>query len=209
MTFDNAFKKALQELPAKEKDKLILRLLKKDLNLANQLYFELVNTDSVEDKRNDIQKYIQKRMTYVNEHFFSMGYLLLDVRDASGIITEHVNITKDKYGEIELNCYLLYQVLLLNKQHFGTQSYQSSYTMCIYVIARIYKILTLIQKQHKDLHLEFKDNVVQIGKMVSDIPYLMKTAINNALDINWLLSFNIPNHLEALVKDLRAKGFLK
>lgn len=29
MTFDNAFKKALEALPAKEKDKLILRLLKK------------------------------------------------------------------------------------------------------------------------------------------------------------------------------------
>lgn len=209
MTFDNAFKKALQELPAKEKDKLILRLLKKDLNLANQLYFELVNTDSVEDTRNEVKVHIQKGMLIASERFFSMGYLLMDVRDMSGVINEHTNITKDKYGEIELNCYLLYQVLLLNKQHFGTQTYQSSYTMCIYVIARIYKILTLIKKQHEDLHLEFKDSVVQIGRMVGDIPYLMKTAINNGLDINWLLSFNIPNNLEALVKDLRGKGFLK
>lgn len=179
------------------------------MNLANRLRFELVDTDSVEDKRKDVQTYIRKRMVLVSQRFFSMGYLLLDVRDMSGVITEHVTITKDKSGEIELNCYLLCQVLLLNKQHFGTQTYQSSYTMCIYVIARIYKILTLIKKQHEDLHLEFKDSVVQIGRMVGDIPYLMKTAINNGLDINWLLSFNIPNNLEALVKDLRGKGFLK
>ncbi len=209
MIFDDALKKALQALPAKEKDKLILRLLKKDLNLANQLYFELVNTDSIEDKRNEVYTHIQKRMAVVSERFFSMGYLLMDVRDASGIITEHVKITKDKHGDIELNCYLLYQVLLLNEQHFGTQSYQSSYTMCIYIIARIYKILILIKKQHEDLHLEFKDSVVQIGRMVGDIPYLMKTAINNGLDVNWLLSFKIPDNIETHVKDLRANGFLK
>jgi hypothetical protein len=209
MTFDEAFKKALQALPAKEKDKLILKLLKKDLNVANQLYFELVNTDTVEDKRNEVQTYIQKRMASVSEQFFSMGHLLMDVRDASGVINEHVNITKDKYGEIDLNCYLLYQVLLLNKQRFGTQTYQSSYTMCIYIIARIYKILTLIKKQHEDLHLEFKDSVVQLGNMLSDIPYLMKTAIYNGLDVNWLIGFKIPDDLETHVKDLRANGFLK
>jgi hypothetical protein len=209
MTFDESFKKALQALPAKEKDKLILKLLKKDLNVANQLYFELVNTDTVEDKRNEVQTYIQKRMASVSERFFSMGHLLMDVRDASGVINEHVNITKDKYGEIDLNCYLLYQVLLLNKLRFGTQSYQSSYTMCIYIIARIYKILTLIKKQHEDLHLEFKDSVVQLGNMLSDIPYLMKTAIYNGLDVNWLIGFKIPDDLEAHVKDLRANGFLK
>ncbi len=209
MTFDESFKKALQALPAKEKDKLILKLLKKDLNVANQLYFELVNTDTVEDKRNEVQTYIQKRMASVSERFFSMGHLLMDVRDASGVINEHLNITKDKYGEIDLNCYLLYQVLLLNKLRFGTQSYQSSYTMCIYIIARIYKILTLIKKQHEDLHLEFKDSVVQLGKMLSDIPYLMKTAIYNGLDVNWLIRFKIPDDLEAHVKDLRANGFLK
>ena len=51
MTFDPEFKKALQLLPEKEKDKLILRLLKRDLQLANRLQFELVETDSVQDKR--------------------------------------------------------------------------------------------------------------------------------------------------------------
>ena len=69
MTFDDAFKKALQQLPNNEKDKLILKLLKKDLNLANRLHFELVNTDTVEDKRNEVRIYIQKRMALVSERF--------------------------------------------------------------------------------------------------------------------------------------------
>ena len=48
--FENDFKKAIQNLPSQEKDKLILRLLKWDLALANRLYFELVDTDTAEDK---------------------------------------------------------------------------------------------------------------------------------------------------------------
>ena len=55
MTFDPEFKKALQLLPDSEKDKLILRLLKRDLNLANKLRFELVDTESVQDKREQLK----------------------------------------------------------------------------------------------------------------------------------------------------------
>ena len=40
---DIEFKKALQELPEKEKDKLILRLLRRDMDLAGKLFFELVD----------------------------------------------------------------------------------------------------------------------------------------------------------------------
>ncbi|WP_282454602.1 hypothetical protein [Flavobacterium pygoscelis] len=42
--FSKEFKKALQELPSAEKDKLIFRLLKIGLDLTNRLYFELVDT---------------------------------------------------------------------------------------------------------------------------------------------------------------------
>lgn len=49
---DIDFKKALQELPEKEKDKLILRLLRRDLDLAEKLYFELVDTDTIFRGRN-------------------------------------------------------------------------------------------------------------------------------------------------------------
>ena len=44
--FDKEFKTAIENLPSTEKDKLIFRLLKKDLDLVNRLYFELVDTES-------------------------------------------------------------------------------------------------------------------------------------------------------------------
>jgi len=58
MTFEPEFKKALHLLSDADKDKLILRLLKHDLNLANQLLFELVATDSVEDRREKLKERI-------------------------------------------------------------------------------------------------------------------------------------------------------
>lgn len=48
MKFDPEFKKALSQLPSGEKDKLILRLLKHDLTLANRLAFELLSADSAQ-----------------------------------------------------------------------------------------------------------------------------------------------------------------
>ena len=95
--FDKEFKKALQNLPSEEKDKLILRLLKKDLVLANQLLFQLVDTDTVEQKRtyieNELTRYLKKSM----ERYYSLGIFLMDIRFASGKINDHVSITKDKF----------------------------------------------------------------------------------------------------------------
>ncbi len=209
MTFDKEFKIALQNLPSSEKDKLILRLLKKDLDLANRLLFELVSTDSVEDRRSKIEHEITigiKRMTH---NFYSMGYLLVDMRDLSGSISEHVRITKDKVGEISLNLQMLNGVLELNNQKIINAGSSNSHKICIYVIARAFKILMLINSLHEDYILEFRDDLEKLGKLISDNPLLMKTAIHNGLDINWLLQCEIPSNINNIHKELRSNGFLK
>ena len=62
--FSKEFKQALQNMPNDEKDKLILRLLKKDLVLADQLLFQLADSETVEQKReiisNEIAIYITR-----------------------------------------------------------------------------------------------------------------------------------------------------
>ena len=98
--FNKEFKTAIHNLSDLEKDKLILRLLRKDLALANRLYFELVDTETVEQKREQLAKIISKKIKHANERFYSVGYLLMDIRYISGDINEHVKITKDKFGEI-------------------------------------------------------------------------------------------------------------
>ena len=209
MAFDPEFKKALQLLPDSEKDKLILRLLKRDLNLANKLRFELVDTESVQDKREQLKNRIIRRIQLATDRYYSVGYLLMDIRDISGEINQHVPITKDKFGEISLNCLMLKQMLELNNERIGTEKYGKAYTLCIYIIARIFKILMLIQKQHEDLHLEFNDDLATLGKLIGNNHHLMKTAILNGLDVNWLIEFNIPNNIADIYKTLRENGLLK
>ena len=209
MAFDPEFKKALQLLPDSEKDKLILRLLKRDLNLANKLRFELVDTESVQDKREQLKNNIIRRIQLATDRYYSVGYLLMDIRDISGEINQHVAITKDKFGEISLNCLMLQQMLELNNERIGAEKYGKAYNLCIYIIARIFKILMLIQKQHEDLHLEFNDDIATLGKLIGNNHHLMKTAILNGLDVNWLIEFNIPNNIADIYKTLRENGRLK
>jgi hypothetical protein len=209
MNIDSDFKAALQSLSTAEKDKLILRLLKKDVTLANKLRFELVDTASAEDKREELLQEIEDVVERIFKHNISPGHSLMRLRDLSGQITQHVAVTKDKVGEIYLNSKILCQMLQQNNERFSNESYSKTYTLYIYVVARMFKILMLIQKQHEDLHLDFKEDIVTIGQLIVNNHNIMKVAINNGLDVNWLIGFNIPNNIESIYKNLRGQGFLR
>jgi len=209
MRFEKDFKIAISHLPSKEKDKLILRLLKRDLVLANRLYFELLSTDTVDKRRNVIEKKIINSVTRASEHFYSAGYLMMDMRYLSGEITEHVKITKDKYGDASLNLLLLNEVLRLNNKIIESSARGKVYKLCLYIIAKAFKILILIDSLHSDFRMEFTEQLVTLGKLISENNYLMQTAIKNGFDINWLLSTNIPENIKQIHKDIRSQGFLK
>jgi hypothetical protein len=207
--FSKELKKAIQELPSAEKDKLIFRLLRRDLDLANRLHFELVDVETVEDKRSAFEKKMLTKITAYSDRFYSVGYLLQDTRFLSGEISYHVKITKDKFGEISLNLKMLIAVLKLNNDKIQKQTYLKAYTLCIYVIARAFKILLLIKAIDEDYFIDFKEDLTVLGFLIGDNPMLMRTAINNGLDVNWLLSGAIPEDIVAMHKEIRANGFLK
>ena len=209
MQFSKEFKEAIHNLSDVEKDKLIFRLLKKDLVLANQLLFQLVDTDTVEQKRDFVEKELSRYLNESFEKFYSLGYFLMDMRFASGKINDHVSITKDKWGEIKLNLLLLIESVQLATFKIINSKPSESYTTCIYIIARAFKILLLIKAQHEDIHLDFKEDLKKLGILISNNPNLMKIAMYNGLDVNWLLHFEIPNDIVAIHKEIRANGFLK
>jgi len=209
MTFDKEFKEAIAHLPEREKDKLILRLLKKDLMLANRLHFELVNTSSVEQQRQEMETRVIKRARQISERFYSIGYLNMDVRYLSGEITEHVKITKDKFGEVSLNLLLLEEIVKLNRDNILKLTPGKSRKFCVAIIARIFKVMLLINKLHDDYMLEFEDQLKELGKLMGNNDYLMRAAIYNGLDVNWLLNAEIPENINEIHKDLRSKGYLK
>lgn len=209
MTFPKEFKEAIQNLSSAEKDKLIFRLLKHDLNLANQLLFQLVDTRSVEERRGIMQKEISKAVIRMSDRFYSLGYLLMDVRYLSGDISQHVRITKDKFGEASLNIQMLNEVLKINKTRLQNAKPNDIHKINLYVIARAFKILLLINALHDDYLMEFKENLKELGTCISQNSSLMKTALNNGLDVNWLLEGEIPTNINTIHKELRSNGYLK
>ncbi|AFL83339.1 MULTISPECIES: hypothetical protein [Belliella] len=209
MSFSKEFKEAISNLPDKEKDKLLFRLLRKDMKLANRLYFELISDYSVEEEREKVREALGKQIQSISNDHYSIGYLSMDVRSLSGIINEHVSTTKDKIGEIELNIFLLIEVLSKNKDRIFRSHPSKAQKFSTAVVARVFKILLLINKLHPDFRLEFKDELAELGNIIGDNPYIMKMAIFNGLDVNWLTSRDIPEDIEEIYKDLRSRGYLR
>ena len=209
MILPKELKEAITHLSSTEKDKLIFRLLKKDLALANRLLFELVSTETVEEKRKKIQKSLVFQIDRSVEQFYSPGYLSMDVRYMSGMITEHVQITKDKFGDPYLNLLILNGIIpKLNKQ---LQTYKPIKANKFYVpaLARIFKILMNVSKFHEDEQYEFRDELNKLGGSIIENQDFMKAAINNGLDINWLLNAEIPENIVEIHKNIRALGLLR
>lgn len=209
MTLPKELKEAISKLSSADKDKLIFRLLKKDLVLANQLLFELVSDENVEDKRKQVKELLTKRIELATIHFHSTGYLNMDVREMSGIITEHVKITKDKYGEAYLNLWMITEVLERNKEKILSASIGKTEKFCVAVIARAFKILVLIKKLHEDYRVEFEDDLMKLGGLIGENKYLMKFAIYNGFDVSWLINAEIPENIEQIHKDIRDRGYLR
>jgi len=208
MIFPKEFKEAISNLPSAEKDKLIFRLLKNDLALANQLHFKLVSDHTVEELREKVKAQLNILIERATNKYYSPGYLNMDIRDMSGRINEHVNITKDKYGEISLNLYMITRILEENRKNILTVSWGKAEKLCTAVVSRAFKILLLIKKMHEDYFTEFEDDLKKLGELIANNNYLMKAAIYNGLNINWLLSGNIPDNIQQIHKELKGKGYL-
>ena len=206
---DIEFKKALQELPEKEKDKLIFRLLRRDMDLAEKLHFELVDTDSIEDKRRNMETIISNDIKRFSENFHSLDYIAIEMRRISGKISHHVKITKDKFGEISLNLQMLNEVIEQNAFSLTHSKPQKSIKFYNYVIVRAFKILLLINLLHEDFLLDFKEDLKKLGANISSNKMLLKTASYNILDINCILEVEIPENILQIHKEIKAAGFLK
>jgi hypothetical protein len=209
MKFDQDFKDAIGRLTDKEKDKLILRLLKKDINLANQLYFQLLETRSLEQLRTEIELIAIRKITSGSIYFYSPGVLMMYLREISGTISEHVSTTKDKYGDPYLNCIMLINALQKNKEQLINSKLKDTNKLYTYIVARIFKILTQVITLHEDLQYDFNVLFEELLQEINQIPELIKMTIYHGLNLNWMINLSIPKDISAIQKNLRQQGYLK
>lgn len=208
MKFDKNFKEAIIRLPQAEKDKLLLRLLKKDLDLCNRLAFELLDTRTTDELQQEMEEELKNNIKKYATNFYSPGYFMMDLRHFSGLITKHVKITKDKMGDPYLNLILLTEALTYSNKRLSNTTAGASRKLCIYIVSKAFKILIGINKLDEDYFIEFRDNLIKLGKLFSENKHLMRTAIQNGFDIGWLLNSEIPEDIENIHKEIRKQGFL-
>ena len=154
MEYSKEFKQALSEFSSIEKDRLIFRLLKKDKLLSKKLYFELIDQETTDDKRNAMEEVIKERISAASKYISNPKYFLTLIRKLSAEITEHVKITTDKFGDVSLNLLLINQVLEYHEK-LNRERFDSVYKLHMYLINKVLKALILIKKLDEDYWMEF------------------------------------------------------
>lgn len=208
MEYSKEFKQALSEFSSIEKDRLIFRLLKKDKLLSKKLYFEIIDPETTDQKRDQMEENVTEKLASAARYIGNPKYYLSTIRTISAEITEHVKVTTDKFGEVYLNLFLVDQILE-NNDSFAQQRFDNVYKLYIYLINKIVRALLLIKKIDEDYWMEFDEILGKIDDKVHENRYLEKLFINNGIDFNWLQSENHPENLDLIIKNIKSQGFLR
>jgi|GEM_PF-130766 len=208
MKFNKEFKDTVLGLSQTEKDKLLLRLLKKDKVLSKELYFQLIDTDSVDDHQLEMERYIKEKVAYFATKRYTANYLIKRMRSVSNDISNHVKVTKDKLGDSYLNLLLLVEVLELFNSKLEKTTPGLARKLCIFYLTKTFKILIGITKLHEDYHLEHRENLERLGELFSKNKHLMRTANQNGFDLEWLITTEIPVDIEERYKQIKGAGYL-
>ncbi|REC62650.1 deoxyuridine 5'-triphosphate nucleotidohydrolase [Chryseobacterium pennae] len=208
MEYSKEFKAALSAFTGTEKDKLIFRLLRKDKLLSKKLYFELIDPETTDDKRNAKEADVEEKIILASKYIGNAKYFLTIIRKLSAEITEHVKITTDKFGEVSLNLLMIDKVLDYNND-LSRQRFDNVYKLYLYIINKLFKSLILIKKLDEDYWMEFDELLRSIYQKILENNYLQKLCINNGLDLNWFESDNIPENIDQIMKEIKSQGFLR
>lgn len=184
---EKELKEAIIDMPQKEKDRLLLRLIAKDLHLANQLHFKLLEGEgATQERKEEVKSYINQRAKFYPQHYYSPGYLMMEMRDCSGMINEYRSITKDKVGEIELQLDMLVSLLKPNIKKLEDAPSHKKAKLIPYVIKRAGKISNLLEKLHEDYYMEFAKDLKQLGELVERLDPDLKMARAHQVDLQLL-----------------------
>ncbi|MBP6385754.1 MAG: hypothetical protein KA313_08745 [Pseudarcicella sp.] len=155
-------KASILEIPQKEKDKLLLRLLAKDELLCEKLRFEYLEEKStLEFRREELRKectdWINRlvREKHLNKNYFAFKCI-------NSNLATYIKITKDNYGEIDIMTDCLMIFFEKNKAIINDHNYYNSYDFYNYLCTKLIQILKKIEKLHPDIQLDFHVKINQL-----------------------------------------------
>lgn len=176
---DQELKEAVLNLPSKEKDKLLVRLINKDKMLLKQLHYELLEDETdLEDRIFDLKKSLESLFEINNNktknlpQYSNYKSLNSTFRQASGMINEHEKITKDKFSVVECRLLILQEAFDRYPSLFGPSALSPAFKLHNYISARIKNVVKIFDALHEDFQFDLKDQM----------DYVLEFAHNHKLD---------------------------
>lgn len=159
-------KTAIIDLPVKEKDKLLLRLVAKDKVLTEHLHFKLLEDESdLEDRKEAIKNNIEGQLAELKK--LNAKEALVKVRKMITLVNHFYKVTKDPIGEVELKIFVLNVIPLEYKKSFlGYRDF--GFLFASFYIKTTQVTINKFKKLHEDLQFDLTENLNQLlGKIYS------------------------------------------
>lgn len=163
---DPELKEAVLNLPQKEKDKLLVRLVGKDKMLMKQLHFRLLEDEiDLEERIVKLKEqleflFMESRSSVKNlpvyGHYKALQAL---IRLANGMVNEHEKITKDKFSELECRLYIIQVSFRQYPRLFEKSAVHSACKLHDYVKTRINMLNNKFDKLHEDLQFDLQEQL--------------------------------------------------
>ena len=157
---DDHLKAAIIRMPVAEKDKLLLRLVTKDDKLVQRLVFELMEGGETRDERAaTLKQKIEEDLHNAVNYELTPGFLLMYLRNWNARITEHVQATKDRSGEVALTVFMLAEAFRVHREMLDSFPDRRSDTLAPYIVKRLKTIVGKAEKLHEDYFIEFRSDM--------------------------------------------------
>ena len=150
-------KTAITDLPVKEKDKLLLRLVAKDKLLTEHLHFKLLeNETDLEERKEKLKAEVNDQLPELKK--LAMKEALVKVRKMITLVNHFYKVTKDAPGEVELKLYVLGAIPLEYKRNvFGYRDF--AYLFAAFYLKTVMVTLNKFKKLHEDLQFDLSADV--------------------------------------------------
>jgi len=150
-------KSAITDLPIKEKDRLLLRLVAKDKVLTEHLHYKLLETEiDLEERKENIKADVTEQIADLKK--LNAKEALVKVRKMITSVNHFYKVTKDPIGEVELKIFILQIVPFeYRKSIFGYRDYMILFSS--FYIKTVSVTINKYKKLHEDLQFDLSEDL--------------------------------------------------
>ncbi|KQS35194.1 hypothetical protein [Pedobacter sp. Leaf194] len=157
-------KNAITDLPVKEKDKLLLRLVAKDKVLTEHLHYRLLEDETdLEYRKEQLKSDFTTEIAELKK--LNVKEALAKVRKMITSVNHFYKVTKDAFGEVELKIFILSSIPLYYKRSlFGYKDF--GFLFSTFYLKTVQVTLNKLAKLHEDLQFDLSE---QTNKLLAKI----------------------------------------